>query len=880
MHQKLLRGSIAFIVLGAMLAAPAHAAPPADSNLRVTTLYCDHAIDPPALDHQRPVLGWTLTTTQRRSRQTAYRILVSRDVKTLGRGIGDLWDSGIIRSDISVNIPYAGTPPVAGERCVWQVRVWDEAGRPSPWSAPARWQVGLLEPSDWHAQWIAAAPAESSAAPLFRHTFSLPAKVRHATAYIFGLGWYELYLNGVKAGDQVLAPPNSHYDRVNLYDAYDVTALLRDKENAVGVILGGGYDTSYSRWGWKWEHAKRFILQIAIELEDGTRREIVSDGQWRCHESPITACGIYAGETYDARKELEGWSAFGFDDSTWPRAIAVDPPGGQLVANTMPPLRVMQTITPVAITQPRPGVYVADLGQNFAGWTRIHMRGERGDSVRLHHSELIDSTGMIDPWTNRLARATDVYVFKGNGIETHEPRFTYHGYRYVEIRGLRYAPTAQMVEGRVVHADFGSEGSFSSSDTMLNRVTRNFRWGMTSNFVSIPTDCAMRDERTPCSMDSRVYEEGAMSFFPMYRYYRKWVRDTRGGRGNPDWDGDQVVLPWRLFMASGDTAILRENEAWMKAYVDTVRNRTSDLIYRDGYGDWCAPNQGTWPTFFRSVTAVNTMTFFECARIVANTADILHDGPASVRYRLLADSIRTAYNRAFFHPEENAYADGSQTEDIMPLAIGMVPVVRAGKVAAHLARTIVKEKDGHLDTGINGTRHIGDVLCDHGYADLALQVLTQRTYPGFGHQILLGATSTWEQWNAKGEMHSHNHAMFSGAAATLFSRFGGVQQVEPGYRRFAVRPAIFDSLKSANVVIPTEHGPIAASWRREDGVFTLTVEVPVGTEAEVHVPAPRAAAVSEGGRPARKAPGVKYNGRENQREVFIVGSGVYRFRVR
>ena len=283
------------------------------------------------------------------------------------------------------------------------------------------------------------------------------------------------------------------------------------------------------------------------------------------------------------------------------------------------------------------------MGQNFAGWVRIRMQGQRGDSVRLHYSELIDSTGMIDPWTNRLARATDIYVFKGNGIESYEPRFTYHGFRYVEITGPRNKPTAAMVEGRVVHADFASEGSFACSDAMLNRVAQNFRWSMTSNFMSFPTDCPMRNERTPCSMDSRVYEEGAMYLFPMYRYYRTWLRNSRGVYGNPDWDGDQVLLPWRLYDCYGDTAILRENYDGMRAYVDTITHRTPDLIYRDGYGDWCAPNQGTWESYFSNVAAVNTAVFFQCAEIVANAASVLNDGPAVEQYRhwLIRSASRT-----------------------------------------------------------------------------------------------------------------------------------------------------------------------------------------------------------------------------------------------
>lgn len=870
------RCSLAFATFCLMGVNTLYAASPS-SPMRITALLCDHAINPAAVDQTRPTLGWTLASPRRGAHQSAYRVLVSRDPRTLRRGIGDLWDSGKIRSENMTGVVYGGTAPGSGDVCYWQVRVWDESDAPSPWSEPARWQVGLLNASDWHGRWIAAAADVPAAAPLFRREFSLPSRVTRATASIFGLGWYELYLNGTKVGDHVLAPANTHYDRVNLYDTYDVTALLREHGNAVGVMLGGGYDSSYSQWGWKWERSKRFILQIHIDLADGSHRELVSDDAWRCHQGPITACGIYRGERYDARTEVDGWCSCGFKDAAWRPVQTVDAPGGQLTANTMPPIRVIRTLTPVGMSEPRPGVFVVDMGQNFAGWARIHVEGHRGDSVQLHYSELIDSTGMIDPWTNRDAKATDVYVCRGGSNETYEPRFTYHGFRYVEVTGLRSRPTPAMIEGRVVHADLGTAGSFTSSHAMLGRVAENFRWGMTSNFMSIPTDCAMRNERTPCSMDSRVYEEGAMYHFPMYRYYRKWLRDTRGGRGNPDWDGDQVVLPWRLFMVYADTAILRENYDAMKAYVDTVRNRTPDLLYRGGYGDWCAPNAGTWPTFFRSVAAVNTAIFFQCAQTVANTAAVLRDGPLAERYALLADSIRSAYNAAFFHPETDSYGDGSQTEDIMPLALGMVPAGHEERVAAHLVRTIVHEKDGHLDTGITGTRYIGDVLCDHGYADLALRVLTQETYPGFGEQIRQGATTTWEQWSAKGEMHSHNHAMFSGASATLFSRFGGVQLDEPGFQRFVIRPSVGDSLTSAGVRIATERGPIRSAWERRGSELTMEVEVPVGTQADVHIPSTGPGKITERGIPATRAAGVTYLGKRGTAEIFRVSSGTYRF---
>jgi len=847
--------------------------------LEVVRIFCDHAINPVAVDHTRPTLGWILRSAERGARQRAYRVIVSSDRRSLLSGNGDLWDTGKVESDNSTNVVYAGPALVSGDQCFWQVRVWDDHDRPSPWSEIGSWRIGLLDTSDWHARWISAPPNVPSTAPLFRREFSLPGKVTRATATVYGLGWYELFLNGAKVGDQVLAPPNSHYDRVNLYDTYDLSGLIREGTNAVGIMLGGGYDSTYSRWGWKWEGSKRFILQIRIDLSDGSRREIVSDLGWRSHEGPITACGIYSGERYDARREQKGWTMEGFDDRQWSPVVPADPPGGRLNANTMPPIRVMQTIPTVKIVEPRPGVFVADMGQNFAGWVRIHMQGQPGDSVRLHYSELVDSSGMIDPWTNRDARATDVYIFTGTGIETYEPRFTYHGFRYVEITGPRTRPMAKMIEGRAVHADLSDEGTFSCSNPTLNRVAENFRWSMKSNFMSIPTDCPMRNERTPCSMDSRVYEEGAMYFFPMYRYYRKWLRDSRGGTGNPDWDGDQVLLPWRLFFCYGDTAILRENFEAMRTYVDGVARRTAGLIYRDGYGDWCAPNKGTWESYFSNVAPVNTAVFYQCAQAVANAASVLGDRPAAKRYLALGDSIRMAYNAAFLRPSADTYGNGSQTEDILPLVTGIAPPERREAVAGHLVHTIVVDKDGHLDTGITGTQYIGDVLCDHGYGDLAVNVFTQGTYPGFGHQVALGATTTWEQWYSKGEMNSHNHAMFSGAAATLFSRLGGVRPVEAGYRRFIVRPAVVDSLHWVRVSVETARGRVRSAWERQGKRYALEVEVPVGAEAEVYVPSAATGTVMEGGVPAQGSPGVRSLGRRGGAAVFGVGSGVYRFTI-
>ena len=849
------------------------------SSVEVTALYCDHQSRPIALARTLPMLRWVLTSDNRGVRQSAYQIIVSRNEKTLAQNSGDLWDTGKIISAQSTGVRYGGAALTAGVCCWWKVRVWDEQDRVSHWSKPGKWEVGLLAATDWHGLWIAQSKVED-AAPLFRREFTVTGQVKQARLRIYGLGWYEVYLNGSKVGDQVLAPANSHYDRINLYDTYDVTDLLNKGGNAVGVMLGGGYNAGYSQWGWKWEKSKRFLLQMQIELADGTIREILSDENWQTASGPITACDMYNGERYDSRLERPGWCTYGYNDTTWQRVAIVDAPGGRLLPNTMPPLRVMQTLTPKTITPVAPAVYVVDMGQNFAGWVRLAMRGARGDSVVLRFSELVDANGRLDPWTNRKARATDVYIFKGEGIEIYEPRFTYHGFRYVEVSGLRRPLTFDMMQGRVVHADLASTGSFSCSHKLLNRIYDNFRWSMLSNFMSIPTDCAARDERTPCAMDSRVVEEGAMYLFPMYRYYAKWLGDNSGGAGNPDWDGDYVLLAHRLYAWHGDVSILEEHLPAMKTYVDLLRARTPDLIYKEGFGDWCAPNAGTWESYFSNVSPVNTALFQQCAVAVAAAAEALEDPATGRRYRSLADSIRDAYNNVFFKKNLHTYGNGTQTEDILPLAFGLAPMEQQRPVVEHLVHTITVDKQGHLDTGITGTRYIGDVLCDYGYSDLAFQVLTQRTYPGYGQQIGQGATTTWEQWYAEGGMNSHNHAMFSGPMATLFSRFGGVQTETPGFGRFVVRPAITDSLTWVRANIETVRGPVQVYWQTRGDFITLQVHVPVGAEATVHVPALAAQWVSEGGRAVHQSGHVQHVGRCGQAEMYLIASGDYNFHSR
>ena len=723
--------------------------------------------------------------------------------------------------------------------------------------------------------------------PRFRKTFTLPDKpIRHAFASVSGLGFYELYLNGRKVGDRVTAPANTDYRRRVFFDTLEVTELLKPcAANTAGIWLGAGYADDYSIWGWKWEAIKRAILHLKVTFEDGTSQTLVTDGTWRMtHHSPITYASLYHGEVYDAAQEDSGWCAAGqpAESPAWTSAPVLPALDILLVPAIAPPVRVVETCSPVTITEPRPGVFVADFGQNRAGWVRIRAKGPRGTTIVLRHSELLGSDGMIDPWTNRNAKSLDTFILAGTGDwETYEPRFTYHGFQFVEITGYPGRPSPADITGCAIHADVEPAGSFRCSDPTLNKLDLCAHWSMLSNLQAIPTDCPMRDERTPCQMDSQTYEETAIMHFWMPRYYEKWLGDITGGRGNPDWNGDAVTLPWLHYLHYGDPRILEEHFANMAAVTDDVARRYPDLIAKDGFGDWCAPNNGSWEGFHNQVPIVNTAIFAQMARCTADAARVLGKTEAAERYGQLHHSIREAFNRAFYRADAQTFGNGAQTAVVLPLAFRLVPEANRLKVIENLVGTIRGRDRSRVDTGIYGTRYLADVLCDIGQADLAVTLMTQPAYPGFGFMFANGATTLWEQWTFHGGMNSHNHAMFSGGADWLYTRLGGITPAQPGYAEIAIQPVFPKALTYAEASHDTVRGTCRCVWRRDTKTkrYHMSVSVPVTAEARLVLPVVAAAAVEEEGghvTPFAEADGVTPLPPESGNVTFRLLSGTYR----
>ncbi|MBV9867611.1 MAG: family 78 glycoside hydrolase catalytic domain [Abitibacteriaceae bacterium] len=734
--------------------------------------------------------------------------------------------------------------------------------------------------------------------PLFRKEFVSIKPVKRATAHVFGLGWYELYLNGVKADDRVLAPANTPYQRRKLYDTYDLTPLLKKGGNALGLWLGDGYRKSnYSRWGWSWDGLPGVLLQLDIVYADGSTARIVTDDSWRCKPSPITFNHIYDGETYDARLEQANWNKFGLFVDTpnaaqqlWQPVRATGVDYAALAPSTAPPIKVVQMIRPVGMFHPAPDRFVFDMGQNFAGWVRLRVHGPAGTSVVLRHSEEINpQTKRLEAWTNRNAKATDTYILKGVGRESHEPRFTYHGFRYVEVQGYPGTPTLDDVQGCVVHTAAPEVGHFHSSDPLLNQIQSNIQWGMSSNRMSIPTDCPQRDERTPCQMDSAAYEEAAMYNYDLHTYYLKWLDDIRGDTGQPDWGGDQVTLCWRLYQFYGDKDILAQSYNDLKHYLESHRRQVEDAsdpnyLFKSGFGDWCAPNPDGEHNF-SSVRETNTALYYHQLLTFAAIAQLLGRAADAAQYTALAGTVKDVFNREFWQAGTGQYSDGRQTTALLPLAFNLVPDAQKPRLTQNLLHNIQVDKNGHLDTGIYGTRYFMDVLSDLGDIDTAYTSLHQPTYPGFGYQIAQGATTLWEQWHFKGGMQSHNHAMFSGIGASFYSRLGGISPKAPGYSAIMINPQLPHGLTFVETSFKTLLGTVQSNWRIENPPgttkprFHLQVTVPPTAIAEVHLPTQDAAAITESGAPLARHKEVRLVGVQHNRIVLAIGSGTYDFMV-
>ncbi len=750
-------------------------------------------------------------------------------------------------------------------------------------------------------------------ARLLRREFNVARAIKRATAYMCGLGLSELYINGSKIGDHVLSPGLTDYGKRALYVAYDITQDLRAGVNAVGVILGNGRyfaprrssPTNTINYGYP-----KLLFQLEIEYHDGSIETVLSDGSWKLTDKgPIRANSEYDGEIYDARKELNGWSKPGFQDSDWQAAEIVDAPTGVLSSEMAEPIRVMETLRPIAMTSPRSGCYIFDMGQNMVGWCRLRVKGPRGTKVYMKHAEKLRPDGTLYLDNLRSAKVADVYTLKGEKTEVYEPRFTYHGFRYVEIAGFPGTPDLSAIEGVVIHDALERTGEFSCSEPLLNRIYHSIYWGVRGNYRSIPTDCPQRDERQGWFGDRAQESKGEMYMFGAAALYTKWIRDMEDSQlpdgSLPDlapafwpfytnsvtFPTTALVIPGHIYHEYGDLRILETHYACMRRWVEKMIANLADFTMPgDTYGDWCVPPESLemiWsadPDRVTNPELVATAYFYYDLRLIAHYALLLGKTDDAARYNDLADRVRVAFNAKFLNPATGVYDNGTQTSSVLPLACGLVPDDQKERVFANLLENILVKNGCHIGTGMIGCQWLMRVLSDNGRPDVACKLAIQTSYPSWGYMVEQGATTVWELWNGDhGDplMNSGNHVMQIGDLCTwLYEYVAGISPDEacPGFKHTIMRPQVIGHLTSAKAYHRSMYGKIVSDWNIENGTFEWRIEIPANTTATVYVPADAPESILESGKPAEGAVGVEFLRMENGWAAFEVGSGRYSFR--
>ena len=1091
MKTVLVNVALSILCVSFALPSPAQA-------LGIEGLKCEYLANPLGVDSTQPRLSWILQSSQRGQRQTAYQILAATTPERLAKDTADLWDSGKVASDQTIQVAYAGQRLRSKARVFWKVRVWDQEDQPSAWSAAAHWQMGLLKPSDWKARWIAHPASVSSAVPfrngyhcsiatkpdtnkwvqldlgrrqrfdavrlfparpynfepdtpgflfplrfrievsdtpdfgaprvvvdqsaedvpnpgtnaplhrfkpvsaqyvrlfvtrlrsrgekefgfalaemqvlsggknlatharvvshdsieqlgwlkaflvdgdltshagtkpeaqpvtMLRKGFHLNGRVQQATAFVSALGVYELHLNGQRVGDHVLPPEWTDYATRVQYQTYDVTTLLHEGENAVGAWLGDGW---YAGRIGIWDRVfgllrgiygpKPYLLaQLEIELANGQRVRVVTDGSWRAtKEGPIRSSDLLDGEVYDARREITGWGRSGFLENYWQPVEVLDRIAAKLVAQPNEPIRVIKELKPTAMTEPKPGVFVFDLGQNLVGRCRLELIGTPGITVTLRHAEMTNEDGSIYVANLRRAPQVDRYTCRSSGREVYEPAFTQHGFRYVEVTGLKQKLPLDSLVARVFNSAAPEVGHLECSDPMLNQLWQNILWTQRGNLMSVPTDCPQRDERLGWTGDIQAFSQTALFNMDLAAFFTKWLRDLRDNQsddgrypdfaphpgntrasfsGVPAWADAGTVVPWRVYQNHADTRLLREHFESARRWVDYIHAYNPDLVWRRGrnnnYNDWLNGDtlkQTNWPAKGGEVPkdVFATAFFAHSTELVAKMADVLDRPKEAKHYGELFSRIKAGFNQHFVKPDGRIQGD-TQAGYALALNFNLLSDDLRPAAARHMVEGIQRYSN-HISTGIQTIHRLMEELTRYGYHEVAWQLLTNRAFPSWGYMIENGATTIWERWDGyvKGrgfqdpEMNSFNHWALGAVGEWMWRHIVGLNPDEshPGYQHFLIAPRPGGGVTWAKGEYHSIRGRIASEWKLDGEIFTLHVTVPPNTTATVRVPAKDVGAVTESGQPVTQAEGVKLLRMEDGQAVFAVNSGRYAFEAR
>ena len=855
-----------------------------------------------------PRLSWKLSGPARNIVQTAYSIRVATDKNFSSKNGG--WQSGKVSSGESVLQSYAGTPLQSGKRYYWQVKVWDANNNESAWSSPAFWETGFMQVSDWKAQWIEPSQTEDRHMPglLVRKDFSVQKKIASARAYVTSHGFYELHINGKKVGDEVLTPGWTSYAKRLQYQVFDITALLQTGNNCVGAMLADGWYRGSLAWqnNWGvWGKKLGLLCQLQITFTDGSEQTIVTDNTWKgSQDGPVTRDGIYDGESYDAGKEMKGWSNAGFDDSKWKAVTVADVAKDNLLATQTVPVKKIQEIKPVRIFKTPKGLLVADFGQNMVGWIRLKVKGNAGTMVTIRHAEVLDKYGNFYTDNLRAATATAEYTLKGGDEETYEPRFSFFGFRYIAVNGYPGELKPEDVTGIVVHSEMKPTGMFECSNALINQLQHNIQWGQKGNFVDVPTDCPQRDERLGWTGDAQAFCRTAAFNMDVSPFFTKWLKDVaadqiadgavpdvipdvlRNKETSAGWGDVSTIAPWTMYRVFGDKKILETQYPSMKAYVEYIRKKAGDsYLWKGGsvFGDWLfyksmaqTENDG-----YTSPDMIATMFYAYSAHIVAQAASALGKTDDAQTYNNVFEKIKEVFNRNYV-TAEGRIASESQTSYVLALQFDLLPEALRPKATQYLVDDI-KQRKNHLSTGFLGTPYLCHVLSYNGRTDVAYDLLLQTTYPSWLYPVKMGATTIWERWDGQKTdstfedvgMNSFNHYAYGAIGDWMYRVVAGIEIGEPGYKHILIQPHPDKKFTYAKSSFESSYGQIASGWEMKDGKLVIKVKVPANTTATIILPGAQMDKVTESGAPIANT--FKSSKQDNNNVVIEAGSGEYSF---
>ena len=875
------------------------------SQVKVQNLLTENFSNPIGIDAQQPEFSWQLASNERNILQTAYEIKVKLNKK-------QSWASGKISSDQSVHIPYKGDPLQSGKKYTWQVRVWDNKGKASPWSVPASFQTALLQKEDWNAKWIEPTHDTSSkkAVPpiMIRKEFSLNKKIATATLYATAHGVYSMRINDKLVTDAVFTPGWTSYVKRLQYQTYDVTSLLKTGTNAICAMIGEGWYNGQLAWANNrnlWGKVNGLLAQLHITYTDGSEVTVITDETWKyTNEGPVRSSEIYDGETYDARMEKNGWTLAGYNDASWKPAGVAQYDMSNLTAQDGPMVKRIEELKAKKVFRTPEGTLVVDFGQNMTGWVKLKVKGPAGSKVVLRHAEVLDKAGNFYTANIRAAKQRIEYILKGAGEEVFEPHFTFQGFRYIAVDEFPGELTVDNVSGIVVHSDMAPTGTLETSNALINQLQHNIQWGQKGNFLDVPTDCPQRDERLGWTGDAQAFIRTACFNMDVNSFFIKWLKDVSADQlpngGIPfvvpdalrdkgvsaGWGDVALIAPWTIYLSYRNKKILEDQYQTMKNYVEYIRKIAGDTsIWKNGsvFGDWLfykpALYSHTEPDGYTNGDLIATAFFAYSTTILKNTAAILGKKNDEADYAALLEKIKEAFNKEYVTASGRVFSD-SQTSYVLALMFDLLPEGKRKAAAGFLAKDIGNRGD-HLSTGFLGTPYLCHVLSRFGYTDVAYKLLLQETYPSWLYPVKMGATTIWERWNGirtdstfeDAGMNSFNHYAYGAIGEWMYRVAAGLEidTDKPGYKHFFIQPQPGGNFTFMKAGLKTLYGDIASAWELKNGKITITVKVPANTTATIRLPKSGGKSILESGKALQPAnPG-------NDDVVLQYGSGDYTF---